>query len=501
MYVLGGIPLLSTTRAVTSQTFMIDLSASWNTSEPIYKKLPNGPIGSPGSAVAALSPNNQLLFTLVNNTIYTYDLESRAWNNVITNTNFSSFAGISAVTDPNTGIIYIPNGYTNPTLTSMLAIDSESETTNTIAMDPMLAQSSYYSAAWNTELGSMILTGGTINGLYAYNPISNGWSNLTSLAKGDIPSSRLSSCLLPAFEGSKMILFGGVNVGGSDTFYDIYILDVHTLTWKRGPDVTPTNGRAMAACSVSNGNFIVWGGGTVVSGTSSVPDDTVMVFDLLAGAWVSKYNVDLLSPPANTTSTSDGSKSHRVAIASALSAVFVVALIVLLVVIHRYRSRRSQTSNNGNNDGSDKSKNSASSAVELTSVSSIPQKQSFYEFDPAPIPTPPAPAPTSLPAPVYNHHNRDIQPVARWAKTYSQELTDLSRKDSLSTLQGGRHVHRQSSHQSMIGSSVGDQGSVRAPSSMSGVSGGKCSIFEDLKDDDCGVDNLEEYEYKLPSTY
>ncbi|KAG0008756.1 hypothetical protein BGZ80_003084, partial [Entomortierella chlamydospora] len=498
MYILGGTPMTSPSQTAISQTFIIDLSTSWNTSEPIYKKLPDGPTGS---AVAALSPNNQSLFTLVNKTIYTYDLKSGAWNNVITDANFMSFNGISAVTDPNTGIIYIPNGYTNPASTSMLVFNSETKTTNVIAMDPMVEQSGFYSAAWNTELGSMILTGGTVSGLYAYNPISNGWSNLTSLEKGDIPSNRFSPCLVPAFEGSKMILFGGVNFGGNNTFYDIYILDVHTLTWKRGPDVAPDNGRAMAACSVSNGNFIVWGGGNIVKGTSSVPHDAVLVFDLLAGVWVSKYNVDLLASSAPTTasptSASDGSKSHRIAIACAITAVFAGGFIVLLVAIRRYRSRRSQASNNDNNDDSEKSKNPASTAVDLTSVSSIPQKQSYYETDPTPILTP---TPTPVPAPVYKHHNSDIQPVARWAKTYSQELTDLSRKDSSSTLHESRHIHRQYSHQSMTGSSVGDQGSVRAPSSMSGSSGGKCSIFQDSEDDDCGGDSLEEYEYKLPAT-
>lgn len=58
-----------------------------------------------------------------------------------------------------------------------------------------------------------------------------------------------------AYSGNKMLVFGG-GVNGSEVG-TLYILDVPTMTWTRGPSSQPRKGMA---CAVAGNNFVVWGG-------------------------------------------------------------------------------------------------------------------------------------------------------------------------------------------------------------------------------------------------
>jgi hypothetical protein len=62
-----------------------------------------------------------------------------------------------------------------------------------------------------------------------------------------------------------MFVFGGQSLIGNPNIEGgprgaIYILDVPSLTWKRGPDVNPTHNRSGMACTVAGDGFIAWGG-------------------------------------------------------------------------------------------------------------------------------------------------------------------------------------------------------------------------------------------------
>ena len=56
-----------------------------------------------------------------------------------------------------------------------------------------------------------------------------------------------------------MILFGGCTTSRR-SLGSIYILDMKTLSWAKGPDVDPTQNRSGMACAVAGDNFVAWGG-------------------------------------------------------------------------------------------------------------------------------------------------------------------------------------------------------------------------------------------------
>lgn len=62
-----------------------------------------------------------------------------------------------------------------------------------------------------------------------------------------------------AYNGTKMILFGGLTSGGS-AVGNLYILDVQSLTWNLTATAPSSQSRYGMACSVSGDNFIIWGG-------------------------------------------------------------------------------------------------------------------------------------------------------------------------------------------------------------------------------------------------
>lgn len=53
-----------------------------------------------------------------------------------------------------------------------------------------------------------------------------------------------------------MVVFGGQNDNGS--LSDIYILDMKTLVWTRGPSIA--TGRLGMACAMYDDGFLTWGG-------------------------------------------------------------------------------------------------------------------------------------------------------------------------------------------------------------------------------------------------
>ena len=190
-------------------------------------------------------------------------------------------------------------------------------------------------------------------GWFAYHP-NNGWKDLTfnttlssSPSWSWSPPHRKGACFVPAYDGSKMVLFGGFKVQVEEgpevsteendngqrktkekkktktrnkkswiddeiAQSDIYILDVKSLTWSKGPTLSRLNARAYSACAASGDHFIAWGGihrivhGDTITTTPphapaaaaspppsvadvTFPVDAVVIFSLVSGTWVSRY--------------------------------------------------------------------------------------------------------------------------------------------------------------------------------------------------------------------
>ncbi|KAG0075325.1 hypothetical protein BGZ92_002958 [Podila epicladia] len=320
LYIQGGTILQN----VTNQAFSISLQYSWNTSNPIYTKLPDGLQDS-------LFPNALLLdgttwFAISNKTFVTYDIltgsiKQRGPANI-----YSNFVGLSAMFDRSLSDVVIPNGFTNGARPTTMYVNPGTLNirVGTVADVPGVGR---FALAWSESARKGFLYGGSsTEGLYAnlyqreqtpfglWTPIN---TTLDGLAIGG-PNARESACLVPAFNGTKLIMFGGSGIN-PPTLYnvglsDIYIYDVAKASWTQGTPAAATGARAAHACAVSGDALIVWGGFTDLT-SRQPPKEVIAVYNLTTNKWVDKFispngeQPPAISTPRPTTTAGSGSGS------------------------------------------------------------------------------------------------------------------------------------------------------------------------------------------------
>ncbi|KAF8938167.1 hypothetical protein EDD21DRAFT_411529 [Dissophora ornata] len=356
LYILGGSPIADSGFA-TPQAVMMDLSVSWNASQPVFKALPNGP--NTWSMPSSVTADGKNWFTMTNGTGYVYNFQSAAWSTALPQSeNLNSARGLSGVTDPDTGIIYVPNGYidTNNN-TSLLKVDLAAKTFDSAPMYGHLNSSHLFSSAWSSHLKSIVFFVESETDIYTYNT-TEGWELMTPT--GDVPSTRIDSCLVSAFGGTKMVLFGGYSGTQNTSLNDIYILDVAAMSWKRGPDVDISNRRDSSSCAFSNGQFIAWGGVNTGAEQDIMASNSALVFSLNTTSWTSSYIASSSSPtaapssspaanPSSSSVDSSSSKKTQVAvIVGPVLGAFVVAFAIGVVIICRARAQRIKAANEYN---------------------------------------------------------------------------------------------------------------------------------------------------------
>ncbi|KAG0013066.1 hypothetical protein BGZ82_002307 [Podila clonocystis] len=342
MWVMGG--FINANDVLTGQMFSIDLSTSWSTSSPAYKRLPDGLVTR--DIASALMADNKNWFILSNSTAYKYNLATSSWTTIEKNSNFWGGAA-RAATDPETGEVYVPNGYDSLlTGDTMLSYKPNLNMFYYHDKQPNMEKLVVYSVAWSAGLRSMLLFGGkdshtgmTNNDLYAYNEAS-GWRLLS--VKGDIPSPRRSSCFVPAYQGTKMVLFGGLTTT-LVTLGDIYILDVATLTWTRGPDGGLTFARFESACAVTNDYFISWGGINILPATNTA---TTVVYNIKTASWTTNFDGSLVTSPTESLyvpppMNSGGPGSTRINLPAIIGGSVAAVIVVIVTVALILRKRRS----------------------------------------------------------------------------------------------------------------------------------------------------------------
>jgi hypothetical protein len=117
-YIFGGVGP-NDNHLQISQSFMIDLSVSWNSSDPVFKKLPDSP--GPYIAACALLPNREDVFLAVNSVGYIFNINSNSWT-LFRTAKFSIEFGSFAASDLETGFVYIPWGAFDATGRQGLAV-------------------------------------------------------------------------------------------------------------------------------------------------------------------------------------------------------------------------------------------------------------------------------------------------------------------------------------------------------------------------------------------
>ncbi|KAK3815154.1 MAG: hypothetical protein J3Q66DRAFT_370494 [Benniella sp.] len=194
LYIVGG---HGTVGNFTTQTFMLDLSVSWNTSDPVFKKIQGGPMVT--SQACTMTNNGEDLFVLSRGTGYVYNVKSDSWS-VFQNNMFPDdterYVGKTIATDPATGFVYVFDFAAEFSGEDVvLAVDLRTKTVNSIVR-------------WD--------------------------------------------CVAPAYGGKKMVLVGKTMTTPEEGV--IYILDVVKRTWKRAP---ATGLIGTGACAVSGDQFLV----------------------------------------------------------------------------------------------------------------------------------------------------------------------------------------------------------------------------------------------------
>ncbi|KAF8941403.1 hypothetical protein BGZ58_009486 [Dissophora ornata] len=304
MYIHGG--TTTTTSTPLGQTFSIDLSTNWTTSQPAFKNLTDG-FGDYKYASTFLS-DNKSWFLLSNQTAHKYATDNDTWSVIGVSGNVNNVKGLAAATDAVSGLVYVVNGWQVNGSVSMQQYNPVSNQINSVPMQPTLLGVNSFAASWSTVRKSLLVHGGattTTNtlqrGLYEYVP-NSGWTLLSDT--GDVPPARMSHCMVPAYGGTKMIVFGGIDQTGA-VLGDIYALDVATLTWTKGVDGGAIVARGNTVCAITNDLFLAWGGcdSEITALTSSI----TVVYNMKSNAWQSTYTPT--PQPGATTAPSTPSSS------------------------------------------------------------------------------------------------------------------------------------------------------------------------------------------------
>ncbi|KAF9986203.1 hypothetical protein BGZ75_002083 [Mortierella antarctica] len=335
----------SAEKTLVTQTFSIDLSTAWDTSAVPYTRLADGP--SNYVHASALLKDKQNWVVVTNGTVNEYSLTLGTWSSS-GSTYLGKYDRVPAAADPDTDLIYFPNSYFNQTV-QMLQYDISRRYVNFFEMHPALANVFSYSATWNTQLRKMVVFGGAITGnivnnnLYTWDRV-NLWVAVAQ--KGDIPPPRRSACMVSAYNGAKIVVFGGLNQLANSALSDIYVLDVATMTWTKGADAGGPSARTETACAVTNDLFIAWGGAGV---NTVITSNLTVIYNLKRNIWQSTYSPkpDPGSTPSSGAGGGDGSgdppesKSNMGAIiGGVVGGVVVIALAIGFFVYRRKQSNK-----------------------------------------------------------------------------------------------------------------------------------------------------------------
>ncbi|KAG0048225.1 hypothetical protein BGZ83_006782, partial [Gryganskiella cystojenkinii] len=177
-------------------------------------------------------------------------------------------AGGCAVLVPDTNMAYIFNGYLLTTQVFSTMVYDVTMGTSTPVKPPLIPDKlDIYTAVWSTLRKSILIHGGLIetakdpgyvavSTFYEYFPSTNTASNLITSGAG--PGKLFHHCLVSAYGGRKLVVFGGQSELNGKYLGGIFILDLTTLIWTTGKPTT--NARIGMACAAAGDNFLVVGG-------------------------------------------------------------------------------------------------------------------------------------------------------------------------------------------------------------------------------------------------
>ncbi|KAG0296003.1 hypothetical protein BGZ97_004663 [Linnemannia gamsii] len=385
LYIVAGfqapLPTGDPTAPGVNQFASLDLTVpTWNANNPpwtIHSQLPFTPGVYPFFAVLPKS-QAQLIVACGDDgpatvPVATFDLGSNSWSlGSAFATSYTGSSGVLAAVNPTIDTIIVPTGSTMSTSQDYgtflynIATKESSVVPGPEMVGPQVpATLREYAIAWSSVRGTVLVYGGRgqlpgnrwqySSSLLEFSSTTRTWKELT--VSGPSPGGSNWGCLVPAYNGQKMVLFGGFTRDMLTP--SIYILDVAKLEWEKGQDIDVNLQRYEHVCTAAGDSFVAWGG--LNSANSSTTFKDPVIYDLKAGRWTDQFALTSPSTPTTpSTSTTpskdvstpppvppagqsdDGSSSNTGAIAGSVAGVVVVLLVVGLFLFKRRRRRQSQ---------------------------------------------------------------------------------------------------------------------------------------------------------------
>ncbi|KAF9137705.1 hypothetical protein BGX30_009984 [Mortierella sp. GBA39] len=277
-----------------------DINNVYNTNISSSSILTGSAIDPAGSVLAFIGNEDkgQPLITVLNMTTGTWHYNASSVVAPIRN------AGIVAVANPLDGRMYMRGGHQHLNADTMDIYDPKKDALTSLPLllanetIPSIAKgghgipaAQWYTACWSKRRSSILYLGGrhgytesyTSPEIIEYKPDTNTWALLP--VTGTAPSEREDACMVTDKDNNRVVVFGGQDVNGS--LSDIYVLDMKTLAWTRGPSIG--TGRIGSACAMYNDGFLTWGGATDTF-LVSYPDTNPLVLNLTTMRWTDRYN-------------------------------------------------------------------------------------------------------------------------------------------------------------------------------------------------------------------
>ncbi|KAF9363238.1 hypothetical protein BGX34_004586 [Mortierella sp. NVP85] len=285
LFISGGIA-----SRMTAQAFMLDLSVPWNTSDPVFKQLADT---DGGLFTSCTLLNGEDIFIIIWGNVHIYNIRTGARKTAFHNM-LPYFSMLIPVADPVSGVVYAArNDLMSSVNRTMHIMDPTTQTITQLPIPVLNNLQAFGGAVWSPHLQSVLFTTSIPNVMYLFTPSnmsgsSQGWS--VRNIPGDRSDFSTATCFVPAYNGSKMIIYASAIDGSRKSI--VHILDVATWAWAKRT-VAPYFGAS--ACAVSGDQLIVWGGyqnETIRSLTA--------VYDMKTDKWTSNY---VASPKTPTTTS------------------------------------------------------------------------------------------------------------------------------------------------------------------------------------------------------
>ncbi|KAG0085535.1 hypothetical protein BGZ93_000624, partial [Podila epicladia] len=344
LYVQGGV--ISTGQSSTG-AFALTLNTSWSIRYPSITKLQDGiaTFYSPGTL---LRDGITWLNILSSTQAASYNIQTAINTPSPSFPAFNNLTGLRAVTDAATGDVIIPNGYssTNTTSTYTMRYSSSTSTATPLLQSPDLNNLTFYAIAWSNSARAAFMFGGfypstqsDTEGLYRLDSGATSWTKLNTTGG---PSARESACMVPALNGTKLVVFGGI-FAPSTFLGDISIFDVATSTWTRGQDGGETRARTGHVCAVSGDKFVTWGGESALTASNPSKMEVVSVYSMTTNTWLDQYLVpgsEVPPPPVPDPVPGPPAPGPNIPVVAGSCGAGLVVITGVLIWIYRRREAR-----------------------------------------------------------------------------------------------------------------------------------------------------------------